>query len=189
MVAGPQARWPILAVQPLLQPQTQADRSGAPMSKLARTLILMATVMAMHLAGVAAVAQTNGQDSSSQREPVENWNYYQQATRVPPAELKARMQADATQRDLSERWTYYYHATRMAPAELKAWMQARQRTGNPSPPAAQAPDPVQPGQPSGQPGWLVISLGMLAAALAIVAGLAMLAARRANRRARVGPAT
>jgi len=43
--------------------------------------------------------------------------------------------------------------------------------------------------PSGQPGWLVVSLGMLDAALAVVAGLAVLAARRANRRARVGPAT
>jgi hypothetical protein len=43
--------------------------------------------------------------------------------------------------------------------------------------------------PSGQPGWLIVSLGMLDAALAVVAGLAVLAARRANRRARVGPAT
>jgi hypothetical protein len=38
-------------------------------------------------------------------------------------------------------------------------------------------------------GWLVVSLGMLDAALAVGAGLAVLAARRANRRARVGPAT
>jgi predicted small integral membrane protein len=44
---------------------------------------------------------------------------------------------------------------------------------------------VQPDQPSGQPAWLVVSLEGLAAALALVAGLALLAARRANRRARV----
>jgi Na+(H+)/acetate symporter ActP len=48
---------------------------------------------------------------------------------------------------------------------------------------------VQPTQPSGQPIWLVVSLGGLAAALALVAGLALLAARRANRRAQVGHAT
>jgi hypothetical protein len=52
-------------------------------------------------------------------------------------------------------------------------------------PPAQVPVPVQPVEPSGQPDWLVISLGVLAAALALVAGLAMLAARRANNRARV----
>jgi hypothetical protein len=49
-------------------------------------------------------------------------------------------------------------------------------------------DPVRPVEPSGQPLWLVV-LGVLAAALAIVAGLALLAARRANRRSQVGPVT
>jgi hypothetical protein len=44
---------------------------------------------------------------------------------------------------------------------------------------------VQPDQPVGQPLWLVVSLGVLA----VVAGLALLAARRANRRAQVGHAT
>ena len=91
---------------------------------------------------------------------------------------------DATQRELAERWTYYYHATRMSPAELEAWMQAQQRATT----ATQPPAPVPPAEPRGQPGWLIISLGMLAAALAVVAGLAVLAARRANRRARVGQA-
>jgi hypothetical protein len=99
------------------------------------------------------------------------------------------MQADADRRELAERWTYYYHATRMAPAELKAWMQAQERADASIETPAQAPAPAQPTEPSRQPGWLVVSLGMLAAALAVVAGLAVLAARRANRRARVGPAT
>ena len=116
-------------------------------------------------------------------------NYYQQATRVPPAELKARMQADATQRELSDRWTYYYQATRMSPAELKTWMQAKDRPDTSTEPPAQVPAPVRPPGSSGQPLWLVVSLGALAAALAIVAGLALLATRRANRRAQVGPAT
>jgi hypothetical protein len=153
------------------------------MSKLARTLILVASMAAMNLAGVTAVAQTNDQDTT-QRELAENWNYYQQSTRVPPAELKARMQADATQQALSERWTYYYHATRMSPAQLKAWMQPQDRADTPT----QAPAPVRPAEPSGQPDWLVLTLGVLSAALALVAGLAVLAARRASRRLRTGHA-
>ena len=51
---------------------------------------------------------------------------------------------------------------------------------------AQVPAPV-PDEPNGQPGWLVVSLGLLAAAMALVAGLAMLVAKRATRRARLGP--
>ena len=161
------------------------------MSKLTRTLILAGTVAAMNLAGMTAIAhaQANDKGTTSQQQWAENWNYYQQATRVPPAELKARMQADATQRELSDRWTYYDHATRMSPAELKAWMQAKDRPGASTEPPAQVPAPVRPPGPSGQPLWLVVSLGGLAAALALVAGLALLAARRANRRAQVGPAT
>jgi hypothetical protein len=162
------------------------------MSKLARALILAATVAALNLAGMTAIAhaQANDQDTPSQQELADNWNYYNQATHIPPAELKARMQAEAAQRKLAERWTYYNHATQMSPAELKAWMQAKDRPDTPTQPPAQVPAaPVQPTEPNGQPTWLVVSLGGLAAALALVAGLALLAARRANRRARVGHAT
>ena len=162
------------------------------MSKLARALVLAATLTVMNLAGMAAVAhaQANDEDPASQQELAENWNYYQQATRVPPAELQTRMQADAAQRALSERWSYYYQASRMSPAELRAWMQAKDRPDTPTKPPTQVPAvPVQPTEPNGQPTWLVVSLGGLAAALALVAGLALLAARRANRRAQVGHAT
>ena len=165
------------------------------MSKLARALTLAALLAAMSMAGMTAIAQAHTSDdpastrhrvlgqlelltgddaATSQQQVAGNWNYYQQATRVPPAELQARMQADATQ---------------MAPAELKAWVQARDRAGTPTEKTVQVPAPVRPDQPSGQPLWLVVALGLLAAALAIVAGLALLAARRASRRAQVGPAT
>jgi hypothetical protein len=157
------------------------------MSKLARTLILAATVAALNLPGVTAVAQPNDQDTTGQQELVENWKHYQQATRVPPAELQARMQADA-QRAQSERWTYYYHATRMSPAELRAWMQAQDRADTPTEPPARVTAPERPDEPSGQRDWLVLTLGVLSAALALVAGLAVLAARRANRRLRTGHA-
>jgi hypothetical protein len=48
--------------------------------------------------------------------------------------------------------------------------------------SARAPAPV-PTQPNRQPGWLLASLGVLASALVLVGGLAVLAARRARRRA------
>ena len=158
------------------------------MSKLARTLVLAATVAAMNLAGMTAVAQPNDQEASSQQELAENWDYYRQSTRVSPAELEARRQADATQLALSERWAYYYHATRMSPAELKAWMQAKDRATTPTEPPAQVPTPGQPADPSGQRDWVVLTLGLLSAALAVVAGLAVVAARRASRRLRTGHA-
>ena len=64
------------------------------MSKLARALVLAATLTVMNLAGMAAVAhaQANDQDTTTQREVTESWSYYQQATRMSPAELKAWMQ-------------------------------------------------------------------------------------------------
>ena len=74
----------------------------------------------------------------------------------------------------------------MSPAELKAWTQAKDRAGTSTEPPAQAAAPVPPAEPSGQPGWLIVSLRVLAAALALFAGLALVAARRANRRPRVG---
>jgi hypothetical protein len=161
------------------------------MSKLARTLILAATVAALNLAGMTAIAhaQANDEDPTTQQELADNWSYYHQATHIPPAELQTRLQAEAAQRKLSERWSYYNQANRMSPADLKAWMQAKDRPDSPTQPPTQVPAPVRPTVPSGQPIWLVVSLGGLAAALAVVAGLALLAARRANRRAQVGHAT
>ena len=162
------------------------------MSKLARTLILAATVAALNLAGMTADAhaQANDQDTRSQQELAERWNNdYYQATHMSPTEHKAWLQANAAQRELSDRWTYYSHAAQMSPAEFKAWVQAKDRAGTPTEKTVQVPAPVRPDQPSGQPTWLVVSLGGLAAALALVAGLALLAARRANRRAQVGHAT
>jgi hypothetical protein len=62
---------------------------------------------------------------------------------------------------------------------------AQEQAYDPSAPPAQAPAPTRAAEPSGQPDWLVASLGVLAAALALVGGLALLAAKRASRRARV----
>jgi hypothetical protein len=50
--------------------------------------------------------------------------------------------------------------------------------------AAGATSPVRPAEPSGQPGRLVVALGGLAAALALVGALAVMTARRASRQDR-----
>jgi hypothetical protein len=56
----------------------------------------------------------------------------------------------------------------------------QQPIDNPTP----APTPLRPAEPSGQPGWVIVSIAALAV---LLAGLAMVV-RRANRRARVGQA-
>jgi hypothetical protein len=43
----------------------------------------------------------------------------------------------------------------MSPAQYKAWLQAYKNSGS----ATQAPAPVPPTEPNGQPTWLVVSLG------------------------------
>jgi hypothetical protein len=162
------------------------------MSRLVRALILAVVVAVLPLAGMTTIAhaQPNDQPTPSQQELAERWNSdYYQATHMSPAQHKAWLQANAAQRELSDRRAYYSHATQLSPAELKAWVQARDRAGTPTEKTHQVPAPVQPDEPSGQPLWLVVALGVLAAVLAVVAGLALLAARRANRRAQVGPAT
>ena len=127
------------------------------MSKLVRTLILGATLAAMNLAGLTAIAQAQPPDAVEQFRRGERASQEQTAAEDQTA-------ADATVQRLL----------------------VRERSSIPSGTPAQVPAPVQPDQPSGQPTWLVVSLGGLAAALAVVAGLALVAARRANRRARVG---
>jgi hypothetical protein len=62
---------------------------------------------------------------------------------------------------------------------------ARERSSVPNlaPAQAQAPSQVRSPEPSGQPGWLIPALSVLAAVLALVA---VMAARRAGRAHRAG---
>jgi hypothetical protein len=122
------------------------------MSKLGRVLILGATLAAMNLAGLTAIAQANNQPAEA--DAVEQFRRGERASQEQTA-------ADAAlQRQL-----------------------ARERHSIPSATPAQVPAPV-PDEPSGTPGWLLASLGVLAAALALAGGLAVLAAKR-GRRARI----
>jgi hypothetical protein len=133
------------------------------MSKLARTLVLGATLAAMNLAAMTTIAQAHTND-----EPTSN-----QDARQPP-----------TERQVGEAWRHPHVAaeqptvadnTRRPPTEAQVGESWRHPTSAPVPPAA----------PSGQPGWLVPSLGVLAAVLVLAGGLALLAALRASRRPRI----
>jgi ribosomal protein L32E len=135
------------------------------MSKLARVLLVGATLVAMNLAGMtAAQAQSSDQPASNQD------------ARRPP-----------TERQVGEAWRHPQVAAeqptvagdaRRAPTESQVGETWRHPTGA----------PVRSAEPSGQSGWLVASLGGLAAVLTLAGGLAVLAARRAGRRARLGHA-
>ena len=135
------------------------------MSKLIRTLVLGATLAAMNLAAMTAVAQAQAND-----QPTSN-----QDTRQLP-----------TERQVGEAWRHPQVAAEQPtvaddtrpPSEAQVGETWRHPTSAPVPPAA----------PSGQPSWLLLSLGVLAAALVLAGGLAVLAARRAGRRARLGHA-
>jgi hypothetical protein len=129
----------------------------ATMSKLTRTLIIGATLAAMHLVGMTAIAQAQANDEPVMQPPTERQvgeSWRQQGTAEEPT-----VAGDA----------------RRPPTEAQVGESWRHPTGA----------PVRPAESSGQPGWLVASLGVLAAALVLSGGLAVLAARRAGRRARL----
>jgi hypothetical protein len=132
------------------------------MSKRTHALIIGATLAAMHLVGMTAVAQARADD--------------QQAIARPP-----------TERQVGESWRHRQAASQQQQTAAEATLgrvQARERFSIPNPSPAEAPAPVPPEQ-SGQPGRLIAGLGGLAAALALAGGLGVLAARRTRRRARL----
>jgi hypothetical protein len=136
------------------------------MSKFARVLVLGATLAAMNLAAMTtvALAQANEEPTGSQK------------ARQPPTEAQVgeawrHPQAAAEQPTVAD-------DTRRPPTEGQVGEAWHPRLSIPVPPA----------EPSGQPSWLLPSLGVLAAALVLAGGLAVLAAKRAGRRARVGHA-
>jgi hypothetical protein len=136
------------------------------MSKLARALMLGAMLAAMNLAGVTAVAQ-----AQSNNEPASTKDARRPPTEGQVGEAWRHPQVTAEQPTVAD-------DTRRPPTEAQVGEAWRHPTNAPVPPA----------EPSGQPGWLIPSLGVLAAALVLAGGLAVLAARRAGRRARIGHA-
>jgi hypothetical protein len=141
------------------------------MSNLARVLALGVMLAAMNLVGMTTVAQ--GQTTTDNA--VELFRRgerasQEQTTATDAVELFRRGErasqeqttADpALQRVLAQEHSYNFGGT---PAEVTS--------------------PVRPAEPSGQPDPLVVALGVLAAALALVGALAVMTARRASRRVR-----
>ena len=180
------------------------------MSKRTRALILGATLAAMNLAGLTAVAHAQANDDpdgkdarrlATERQVGESYRH----RHVAP---ESQTTTDpAAQRALARQRYWYYQSTlasRKQTAELSGRGEqalqeqttadvalrrqlARERFSIPSGTPAQVPAPA-PAKPSGQPGWLLASLGVLAAVLALTGGLVVLAARRAGRKVRPGHA-
>ena len=136
------------------------------MSKLTRTLIIGAMLAAMHLVGMTAVAQAQAND-----EPASTQDARQPPTEGQVGEAWRHPQVAAEQPTVAD-------DTRRPPSEAQVGETWRHPTSAPAPAA----------ESSGQPSWLLPSLGVLAAALLLAGGLAVLAAKRAGRRARVGHA-
>ena len=162
------------------------------MSKLARPLMLVATLAAMNLAAVAAVAQAHtSNDPAGTRHRVLG-QLALLATDQPSG------QADATVRRLLARERSSIPGK--APTHPRLLLD-KERSSLPNRDAATraalaqerhhstwgyagTSAPAEP--PSGQPAWLVIALAVLAAVLALVAGVAVLATRRATRSQHAG---
>jgi hypothetical protein len=136
------------------------------MSKLTRGLVLGATLAAMNLVGLTAVAQAQANNEGRD-------------ARQPP-----------TERQVGETWRKRPVTSQQQAAADTAHRRelARERSSIPSGTPAQVPAPVS-AESSGQSGWLLASLGVLAAVLVLTGALAWLAIRRAHRRVRAGHAT
>jgi hypothetical protein len=135
------------------------------MSKRTRALILGATLAALNLAGLTAVAHAQANHDPDGKDA------RRQAT---------ERQAEATRRErplTAQQATA--DATRRAALAQEHYYSTSGYSNTPAP---------TPAKPSGQPGWLVPGLGVLAAAVALASGLAVLTAKRARRRVRVGHA-
>jgi hypothetical protein len=137
------------------------------MSSRTRALIVGATLAAMHLAAMTAVAHAQATDEPTGK----------QAARRPP-----------TQGQVGEAW----HRPQVAPDEPAAAGDTRRPPAESQvvePWRPQTSVPARPAEPDGQPGWHMASLGFLAAALALAGGLAVNAATRPGRSTRVGQST
>ena len=143
------------------------------MSRLARALMLAATLAAMTLAGLTAAAQAHPtSDDAARRQALAQERYYtsfdrqDNATQAPERSSPSfdtsfdQHQDNATQAALAQE---RYHST---------W-----RAGDPT---AAAPAP-----PSRQPAWLVPAIGALATALALLGIRATMITRRRRGRVRV----
>jgi hypothetical protein len=136
------------------------------MSKLTRALALAAMLAAMHLVGMTAAAQAQATDHPTRQD-----------TRRPPTETR-----------VGEYWRDRPAASQeqsTGDATLRRLL-ARERYSIPDGAPTQVTSPMRPAESSGRPGWLTPALGVLAVVLALVAGVAVMATRRAKSSQRAG---
>jgi hypothetical protein len=136
------------------------------MSKRTRAGIVAAMLAAMTLAGMTAVAHAQATDEPTGK----------QAARRPP-----------TQGQVGEAW-HQPQEPADVPAVAGETRRAPTKGQVGEPWRYQTSVPGRPAESGGQLGWRIASLGLLAAALALVGGLAVLAATRPSRGPRVGQA-
>jgi hypothetical protein len=135
------------------------------MSKRTRALILASMVAALNLAAMSAVAQATDEPTGKQ------------ASRRPPP-TQGQVGESWHQRQVTAEQPTIASDARRPPTQSQVGESWRHQTSVPG----------RPAEPGGQPGWRIASLGFLAAALALVGGLAVLAATRPSRGPRVGQA-
>jgi Flp pilus assembly protein TadB len=127
------------------------------MSKLARSLALAVMVAAVNLATMTTVAQAHASDQTTGQD-----------ARRPSTQHRVTSQQQAA-RDASLRQRL-----------------AEQRSSVPTGASAQLSSPLRPAEPSDQAGSFAPALGLLAAVLALVTGVAVLVVWRGNRSHRAG---
>ena len=143
------------------------------MSKLARALTLVVMLAAISLAGMTTGAQahTSNDPASMQYRTLGQVEFL--AAQQPSG------QADATVRRLLARERSAIPSAAHPRLLLDEERSSILNLPNAAP--AQATSPERSVQPTKQAGWRIPALGVLAAVLALVAGVAVLANRRANR--------
>jgi hypothetical protein len=140
------------------------------MSKRTNALVLAAMVAAINLAGMTAVAQAQPPDGVEQFRRGERASQEQSTTAEAVEEFRRGERVASPEQTTAD-------------AALRRVL-ARERFSIPSGTPEQPTAPAPP-EPSAQPNWLLASLGGFAAGLALAGGLAVLAARRAGRSARI----
>jgi hypothetical protein len=131
--------------------------------RLTQALVLAALLAATNLAGMTAIAHARATNEGED-------------ARRPP-----------TQGQVGEAW-HQPQEPAAAPAVAGDTQRPPTQSQVGEPWRHQTSVPGRPAEPGGPPGWRIASLGFLAAALALVGGLAVLAATRPSRRPRVGQA-
>jgi hypothetical protein len=151
------------------------------MSKLTRTLILGVALAAMNLACATAIAQAHTSD-----EPASTRH-----RALGQLELLTAQDAVASKEQSTDAVARFRRGERASQEQPGIADDGRR-----PPTEAQVGESwrhpgnvrARPAESSGQPGWLVPGLGVLAAALALAGGLAVTTTRRTRRRVRAGQA-